>query len=81
MKSYEVSGTDLVVSRISFGCASLGGWYGQPVSHQGHSHELFTEDGVWGADGPEPNRCIVLALFWLAQILIGLGIYVLRQYG
>jgi len=26
MKSCEVSGTDLVVSRISFGCASLGGW-------------------------------------------------------
>jgi len=26
MKSYEVKHTDLVVSRISFGCASLGGW-------------------------------------------------------
>lgn len=24
-----------------------GGWHGQPVSHQGPSHELFTEDGVW----------------------------------
>ncbi|MDG2004757.1 MAG: aldo/keto reductase [Novosphingobium sp.] len=26
MKSYQISGTDLAVSRISFGCASLGGW-------------------------------------------------------
>jgi hypothetical protein len=24
-----------------------GGWEGQPLSHQGPSHELFTEDGVW----------------------------------
>lgn len=24
-----------------------GGWAGQPLSHQGPSHELFTEDGVW----------------------------------
>ena len=24
-----------------------GGWQGQPLSHQGPSHELFTEDGVW----------------------------------
>ncbi len=24
-----------------------GGWQGQPISHQGPSHELFTEDGVW----------------------------------
>src|SRR5262245_42884497 len=24
-----------------------GGWVGQPLSHQGPSHELFTEDGVW----------------------------------
>jgi hypothetical protein len=24
-----------------------GGWTGQPLSHQGPSHELFTEDGVW----------------------------------
>lgn len=24
-----------------------GGWRSQPVSHQGPSHELFTEDGVW----------------------------------
>jgi len=24
-----------------------GGWYGQPLSHQGPSHELFTEDGIW----------------------------------
>jgi predicted oxidoreductase len=26
MKSYEIKNTDLVVSRIAFGCASLGGW-------------------------------------------------------
>src|SRR5262245_3602938 len=26
MKTYEIEHTDLVVSRISFGCASLGGW-------------------------------------------------------
>lgn len=26
MKSYEIKNTDLAVSRISFGCASLGGW-------------------------------------------------------
>lgn len=26
MKSYEIRNTDLAVSRISFGCASLGGW-------------------------------------------------------
>jgi len=26
MKSYAIKNTDLVVSRISFGCASLGGW-------------------------------------------------------
>ncbi len=26
MKSHKLKGTDLVVSRISFGCASLGGW-------------------------------------------------------
>jgi hypothetical protein len=32
-----------------------GGWAGQPLSHQGPSAELFTEDGVW--DG----RPIVIA--------------------
>ncbi len=26
MKSYRIGGTDLAVSRIAFGCASLGGW-------------------------------------------------------
>ena len=26
-----------------------GGWRGQPLSHQGPSHELFTEDGIWDA--------------------------------
>lgn len=26
MKSYQIKGTQLVVSRIAFGCASLGGW-------------------------------------------------------
>lgn len=26
MKDYKIKGTDLIVSRISFGCASLGGW-------------------------------------------------------
>lgn len=24
-----------------------GGWHGQAKSHQGPSHELFTEDGIW----------------------------------
>src|SRR5579864_8567730 len=27
MRSYEIKNSDLTVSRISFGCASLGGWF------------------------------------------------------
>jgi predicted oxidoreductase len=32
MKTYQVSHTDLVVSRIAYGCAELAGWTREPVS-------------------------------------------------